>query len=353
MSRRPNVARWGRAAALVGAAGALMASAGCGVSLQALPKLGGQSGPVYPLRATFADVLNLPAEAQVRSGVAVVGEVSSISVSNFQAHLVLDIRRGVRLPVGTTAQVRFDSPLGDEFVLLQPPAGATDGPWLTAGAVLDETQTSSAPTIEDTLTALAAVLNGGGLDQLQTIVSQLNAAFNGNQTQIRALLSDVDQVVASLATHRNDIDTALAAVGQLAQQLNTGSGTITAGINALEPALQVLSTENGDLTDLVNQVTQLAVVAQSVASTSGQLAVADVQALHPVLDQLVGVEQQIGPAFTDLAHFESLTPKIAPGDYLQLSLNAQAVLSNPPAGAARPASGDGAAVSTLLGGGLP
>ncbi len=43
---------------------------------------------------------------------------------------------------------------------------------------------------------------------------------------------------------------------------------------------------------------------------------------------MVGVESQLGPTLTDLAKFEQDTKGIAPGDYLQLSLNGTAVVES-------------------------
>ena len=48
-------------------------SGGCALSLQSLPKITGSSGATYPLHAVFANVLNLPDDAQVRNGAQVVG----------------------------------------------------------------------------------------------------------------------------------------------------------------------------------------------------------------------------------------------------------------------------------------
>ena len=63
------------------------------------------------------------------------------------ADLTLTIRSSIRIPRGTTAQILFVDPLGDEFIQLYPPGGKPHGPYLTAGAVVPERYTSSAPTI--------------------------------------------------------------------------------------------------------------------------------------------------------------------------------------------------------------
>ena len=340
MSRRPCGPRRGAAAVAVALA---VAVSGCSVSLQSLPKFSGQSGPFYAVHATFANVLNLPADAQVRAGVATVGQVASISTSNFQADVVLDIRTNVHLPAGTTAQVRFDSPLGDQYVLLSLPATGGGAP-LHQGSVIPESDTSSAPTIEDSLSALSAVLNNGGIAQIQTITNNLNDAFNGNQQQIRDLLSQLNSAVGSLSAHSGDIDAALSALDALSTQLNGGSQTIVAAIDNLEPAVGVLASENGDVKALLNSVNQLSGVADNVLAASGQQFAGDLNSLVPVVQQLVSVQGQLGPDLSDLASFEKITPKVAPGNYLQVSLNATAQLL---AGSGAPASGSAASVASV------
>jgi phospholipid/cholesterol/gamma-HCH transport system substrate-binding protein len=355
-----------RRARLVGLVALAALTSGCGFSLQAFPKLGTQTGSGYPIHASFADVLNLPADAQVRDGSAVVGQVSAISTSAFRADLTFKIRTAVRIPVGTTAEVRFDSPLGDEYVLLSPPAGSTKGPYIAPGGSLPVDATSTAPTVEDTLTVLGSVLNGGGIDQLQTIIVELNRTFTGNQSQIRTLLGQVAVSLRSLADHSGDLDGALAAVGSLARQLNSGSAVITSGIDAIAPAVTVLADENGDLDALLRQLTRLSTVTNRLVDVSGQDGVDAVHQLLPVVDQLVGVEQQLGPDLTDLSRFEAATPKIAPGNYLQVSLNLSTSFNSSPVDATAPTDATpdvtlpdeaapdttSGAVTTLLEGGL-
>jgi phospholipid/cholesterol/gamma-HCH transport system substrate-binding protein len=341
------------AIAVLGVLGLL--STGCGLSLQSMPKIGGLGGATYRLHATFGNVLNLPANAPVREGSALVGQVGSIGTRDFKANLILNIRKDVRLPVGTTAQVRFDSPLGDDYVVLQVPAGTSNGPWLADGAVLPETDTSTAPSVEDTLAALSAVLNGGGITQLQVVVSELNNAFHGNEPQIRSFLEQITTAVSSLSAHSKDVDLALAAIGNLNARLNLGVDTITAGIDAIAPAVTVLANENNDLASLNTNVTQLTAVANNIFTQSSQGIVNDVNQLLPVLNQLVSVAQQLGPALTDIANFEATTPKIAPGNYLQVAITANLNIdTSPSAPPPSPWGGSStqAAITRLLAGGL-
>ena len=338
---------------------------GCSLSLQSLPKISGVTSGTYPVHAVFANVLNLPVDAQVRVGAQVVGQVGTITTQNFKADLTLDIKSSVHLPVGTTAQVRFDDPLGEEYVLLQSPALLTVAPekggtaFLRPGALIPEGATSTAPSVEDTFGALSLVLNGGGINQLETIIHEFNKAFTGNQPPIRSFLTTIDQGVRSLAGGRQSIDNALASIANLTRALNGGGPTIANGINTLAPAIAVLAGENTQIDGLITQLSNLGAVGTRVAEESGQNSVDDAKDLLPVVQQLESVSAQLSPDLAALATFEAESPKVAPGDYLQVSAIVNVVLppgayeatplaATPPAGSsARPTTG-GAAVADLL-----
>jgi phospholipid/cholesterol/gamma-HCH transport system substrate-binding protein len=326
-----------------------------GFSLQSLPKIGGVTYPTYPVYATFANVLNLPIEAQVRVGAEVVGAVTSISARDFEAQVTLSVRKGVTLLQGTTATVRFDNPLGDEYVLLTAPAD-TQAPVLAPGSHISDALTGTAPSVEDTFGALSLVLNGGGINQLHTIVTELNLAFNGNQPQIRALLNTVNSAVSNLAAGRAAVDEFLASAGNLTNELNgkggAGANTIANGISSIAPAIGVLTSENTSLDNLFNSLSNLGAVGTQIAEQSGQSSVNDVRALLPVVNQLNQVSAQLAPVLSDVSRFEAEVPKVAPGDYLHVSVVANAILPagdfSPDASLSAATTGSGAKAVTLL-----
>lgn len=348
-----------------GLAAVVVLASSCGLSLQSLPKIGGISGPTYAVTATFANVVNLPANAQVRTGAFSVGYVSSIKVEDFQAVVTMRIKRSLKLPVGTTAAIHFDTPLGEDFVLLQPPQPAPAGAVLLAdGSHIPESETQTAPSVEDAFGALGALLNGGGIDQLQTIITQTNLALDGNQQKIRSLLESLNATVTSFAQNSPSIDNALNAIAALSKTLNNGSGTISNGIATIGPAVAVLGQENQDLAGMLTQLDRLSGAANNIIQASATGTVQTVKALQPLLGQLISVQQQLGPALDAVDAFERNTPRITPGDYVQLAINATVQLPQVPSDA--PAlqkvtvdppestqSYDRSAIAILLEGGLP
>lgn len=351
------------ATVFVAVVGAAVMGTSCGLSFQALPKPGGVSGPTYDVTAIFGNVLNLPVQARVLIGADQVGQVSSITTSHFKADLTLTIRSAIKIPRGTTAQILFVDPLGDEFIQLYPPSGTPHGPYLTNGSVLPEHETSNAPSIADTLAALGALLNGGGLNQLQTIITNINQALGGHQEQIQHIVNDLSFTATALNANKADVDNALASLATLSGQLAKGDVTIAHGIDTIGPAVSVLASENQDFQNLLTATNNLSHVADSIVTQSSSSILATIRQLYAVVNQMVGVESQLGPTLTDLAKFETQTKKIAPGNYLQLSLNGTAIVSQTPAlgpsRATTPAAATSGQNSTtqsingLLGAGLP
>ncbi|MBV9487464.1 MAG: MCE family protein [Frankiaceae bacterium] len=322
---------------------------GCRLSLQGLPKPGGISGPHYEIQGVFRNVLGLPDGAEVRLGDVEVGRVQSISTRDFRAYLELAIHDGVKLPVGTTAEVRFDTPLGDDFVELTPPPGTPTG-FLRPGDQIGEDRTSTAPSVEDTFAALSAVLNGGGISKLNTIITEVNKALSGHQEQARLLIENLDATVAELAAHRHDIDRAITSLRTLTVALRRGDDIFRAAIDEGAPAAHVLADQTAQFTRLLGEVNRLSHFTLGVVRTSGDTTVRDIHEIEPLVRQLVALRALVGPGFTDIARFAKRLPTAVPGDYLQLSVlvhgvlgGSQKVPKKPPVGNIHPSPSPGGA----------
>lgn len=91
-----------------------------------LPEPGG-IGDSMTVHTQFENALNLPNKAKVRLGGVDVGEVESIVAENYRAEVTMKVSTDTRLPIGTGAELRQATPLGDVFVALQPPADSSKG----------------------------------------------------------------------------------------------------------------------------------------------------------------------------------------------------------------------------------
>lgn len=311
----------GRLRLLAAVVAAAIAFSGCGISFQTLPQLGSSgSFPGYPLKAVFSNVENLAQNAKVRYGDAVVGAVTSIRARDFRAELTMKVKRSVRLPEGTTAQVMFQTPLGGEYVQLIPPAG-TASSMLRPGATIGLQHTSAAPTVADTLAALGAVLYGSGLGQARTVITSVNQILSGNHQPVRQLLGNLDTALGSLSTNDVHIDRALAAAANILSEINRNQGSVTMALDTLPPAAAAVSADNHQLQELLHGINQLSPIVTDVLARSGQNLVADVSQAVPVLQSLESVDASFGTDSSNFTRLATAMDRATPNDYVHLSVN--------------------------------
>ena len=105
----------------------------------------------------------------------------------------------MRLPADAVASLRQSSLLGEKFVeLAAPDTDANARARLADGAVITADRTNRHTEVEEVFGALSLLLNGGGIGQLRTINQELTNVLTGNEPQIRAFLSNVDELVTDL-----------------------------------------------------------------------------------------------------------------------------------------------------------
>ncbi|WP_109526177.1 MULTISPECIES: MlaD family protein [Nocardia] len=248
-----------RARVIALAALALATSTACSVGLGdlPLPAPGGGSNS-YTIHADFANALNLPAKAKVRLSGAEVGEVSAMAVRDYNAIVTMSIEKGVRLPLGTRAELRTATPLGDVFVSLTAPTDATDAtPILRDGDSIARDATAAAATIEELLTTASLLVNGGAIRNLTNIVNGLGRAVGDRGDHVAALIEQSTRVVQALAARSEDIRTTLAEIDRLTARLHEQAGTIDDLVFATGPALAVVKDNADQALALVRRVDEI------------------------------------------------------------------------------------------------
>ncbi len=302
-------------------------AAGCtstGVSgIYDVPLPGGADLGDHPYRVTveFSDVLDLVPQAAVKVNDVVVGRVESIKLGkDWTPKVVVAVNGDVKLPADATASLRQSSLLGEKFVELEAPAG--NHGQLRNGAVITADRTNRRTEVEEVFGALSLLLNGGGIGQLRTISQELSKALTGNEPQIRAFLSNVNELVTNLDDHRGDITTALDGLNKLATTLAGRNDQIRGALTDLTPGLQALSDQRTALVTMLQSLDSLSTVAVDTIKHSRDDMVADLQAIAPILDQLASAGQYLPQALEILPTFpftdEVLNAK--KGDYINIFL---------------------------------
>lgn len=297
-----------------------LALTGCGVSAADLP-LPVPGGDGYRLTAVFADALNLPGGAHVMLNGDEIGRVRAITVRDYTARVEMSVRRDVTLPVGTTAELRQATPLGEVFVALHPPGGAVSGGAVSGGAVslrdgdtIGLPDTAASATVEDLLTSMSALVNGGGLAQVQTIVAELNAATAGRAPQIAHLLGQSRRTLGTLTARTRDIDRVLVATDRLAGTLHARSASVDTAFDDLSPGIGELAEQTDRLADAVAAAGRVSSTGARLIRRSGDDARAAVRHVGPVLRGFADTRPFLGGSLRDIVTFGTVFESITKGE---------------------------------------
>lgn len=272
----------------------LVLVSGCGVSgLYGVPLPGGPDTGDQPYRVTayFRDVLDLVPQANVKVNDVGVGKIERIEAVEidgaYAAKVTMVVNRDAVLPDNAEAAVRQTSLLGEKFVELRAPADRPASTPLEDGDEIPIERTQRNAEVEEVLGALSMLINGGGIEQIQSIAHELNTALEGNEPEVRALLSDLDTLFAGLDAQKNEITRAIEGLNQLSVTVNGQRDQLVTAIEQLEPGLAVLRDQRTQLVGMLQALERLGTVATDVVNRSRDDVIADLRALQPTLTELV------------------------------------------------------------------
>jgi phospholipid/cholesterol/gamma-HCH transport system substrate-binding protein len=328
-----------RLLATVLAAAGLFTAAGCGFTgIYDLPLPGGADIGDHPYRvkAQFSDVLDLVPQSGVKVNEVPVGRVDSIDLAKdgWTAEVTMLVNGDVKLPANAEAHLRQSSLLGEKYIDLSPPPRNATPARLADGATIPLARTNRNTEVEEVLGALSMLLNGGGVDQLDKISRELNAALDGNETNIRAALDNVTTFVSTVDSSRGDITRAIDGLNRLAGTLNGQRDELAGVLDNLAPGLKVLSDQRAQLVTMLQALDSLSTVAVDTVHKSQADVVADLKALEPALQKLGEAGNDIPKALQLLVTipFSDQAVNDVRGDYFNLfakiDLNLQSVIDN-------------------------
>lgn len=257
------------------------------------PLPGGAGGGGYQLKVEFEDVLDLVPQSAVKVNDVTVGAVRKIELARdgYTAVVTVQVRKDVVLPENANASLRQTSLLGEKFVSLDEPADPVGR--LKDGAYIPLARTDRNVDIEEVLGALSLVLNGGSLEQLQVINSELTKALSGREAQVRDFLRQLSGFVGGLDQQKTKIVDALDALDRLSAKLAARTQTLDVALRDLPKGAAVLADERAQLTKVLKGLEDLGTVATRVIQATQQNTIADLRALQPILGSLADAGQDL------------------------------------------------------------
>ncbi|MGW0042759.1 MCE family protein [Rhodococcus sp. NPDC003348] len=255
-----------------------------------IPLPGGADIGANPMHLTvqFDDVLDLVPQSTVKVDGVPVGRVETIEVPDdgWIAAVGVVMDSAVDLPANAVASVQQTSLLGEKFIELTAPEVDPAAARLSDGATIPVDRTRHATDIEQVLGALSLLLNGGGVAQLQPIIQELSAAFDGREDRVRSLLDQANTLIGGLNRQRDDIVRALDGLDALNGRVVEQTGQIDKILAEIPPAVQVLNEQRPQFVQLLGQLDRLGQVGSDVLVRSRDNLIADLRALRPTLQAL-------------------------------------------------------------------
>ncbi|MGV9712186.1 MCE family protein [Gordonia sp. NPDC003424] len=299
MSR--NLLRGLAAGAMVSAV--LVSSACSSNGIQSIPLPGGvdtgEAARTYQIQ--FNDVLDLVPQSMVKKDGIPVGRVESVVVPDGQwyAQVTIKVKNAINLSDEAGAAVQQTSLLGEKFVALTEPPNSQSLPRQDPAQPIPLDRTRTATDIEQVLGALSMLLNGGGLNQLEPIVTELNKALAGSTGEpckvtpkgtdcpvFRSLLENTSTLITQLSRQRDDIISAIDGLARLSTRAARQKTQIENILRDLPAGVAVLEEQRPQFVDLLTKLDKLGQVGTDVLTKSRDALITDLKALRPVLTQL-------------------------------------------------------------------
>ncbi|MFC8501446.1 MCE family protein [Pedococcus sp. NPDC057267] len=345
----------GRALVALAVGASVVTVSGCQGAFD-LPLPGGaaQHGDVIRVTAEFADVLDLVPQSSVKVDEVTVGSVEKIELNGWTARVTLRIPKSVDLPDNAVAELRQTSLLGEKYVELAPPTGTPPEGRLRDGDNIPIERTGRNPEVEEVLSAMSLLLNGGGVAQLKIIETELNNAMRGNQTQIRDVIKQLDTFVGGLDQQKAEIVRAIDNIDKLAAKLAAQKDDLARALESMPKGLKVLADQRQQLVQMLQALSRLGDVGTRVISQSKADTAANLKALQPILSQLTKAGDALPQSMQLLLTypFSDSTTAAMKGDFTNMSADLDLNLKDL-AGNLSTGSGGGSGSGSGGGGGLP
>jgi len=312
-----------RAVALVTVA-LVLSSCGSWKGIANVPLPGGPGGgpDKMTIYVQMPDTLALNVNSRVRVADVYVGRVREIALKNWVATLTLDLQPGIKLPVNTLAKIGQTSLLGSQHVQLDSPPDPSPQ-LLRNGDTIPLKNSSAFPTTERVLASIATILRGGGIQNLDSIQTEINNLLTGRADQIREFLNRLDTFTDELNQQRQDITRAIDSTNRLLSIVAARNDTLDRVLTEFPPLIKHFADTRDLFADAVEALGRISVAADNALAPSSAN-------LHTNLANLQRPLKQLGRASPYLVGALKLiltapfsienVPKVVRGDYLNVSL---------------------------------
>ncbi|WP_043451490.1 MlaD family protein [Jongsikchunia kroppenstedtii] len=264
-----------------------------------LPAPGGLTGGPT-INAVFTNALNLPTKAKVKIGGNDVGQVDTIKTSNYEAHVKMSLKKGTEVPVGSTAQLRQATPLGDVFLAIIPTDDTSRGD-MKSGDTIPIDKTSAGASVEDLLVSASAFVDGGILNGATNLVHELSTAVGDHPQDVTTVIRGFTTAISKLNQNTGEINNSLATIDDLTGDLARGRDQLSGSVATLGPVLALVNGQINNILSLVNKSSPVTAAMNDFLGSETGNAVSMVDSLQSLSGDLRSAAGLFGPVSDKVA----------------------------------------------------
>lgn len=310
--------------ATVAVATATTVATGCafhGLNSLALPGATGRGPGAVIYHVILANVATLESNSPVMLNDVVVGSIGRMRLKSGQADVEISVEPGVSVPGNVVAAVGQTSVLGSMHLQLGLPQNQSAQGRLAPGATIPLSKSSTYPSTEQTLSTLAAVVNGGGLGLIGDIIHTFNTAFVGHEGEVRDIIARLGRLMEILDRQRDKVIATIAALDRLTQTFAAQRDAIDTALREMAPALDVLIRERPRITTALDKLHTFSDTARGVITDIHTDLVRNLTNLEPTLRSLADVGPDLDMALSYATTFplsQNFIDRAVRGDYVNL-----------------------------------
>jgi phospholipid/cholesterol/gamma-HCH transport system substrate-binding protein len=294
----------------------------------------------YRLSAEFANAFGVLPNAEVTYLGVAYGKVTSVERINDGVLIRMQIKRGKKIPAGSSANISRKSAIGEPYIDFAPPAGGGHGHTYASGARVPMKNTSVPLEFSELLHSASNLIESVPPDAVATLLQEASIGLQGRGDSLRQLNQSADTLASSLAARTDALDRLATNNTRLTKVFTDHRQSFGQAVADLRQLADTLNKSKGDVGVLLDRGSRLlGETADIVAHQKGNLD-CSLKVLQLVVErtttpeELAGLEAllQVGPrAFNqvwDTREVETTGPY--PGVWVRVGFLANPVHNAPP-----------------------
>ena len=286
------------------------------LSLQKLP-LGVPAGSnAIDVRMYFERADRVNTGTEVRYGELIVGRVASVETNGEEAIITTTLDSELAdIPGEPFAEIRQPTALGSPFVAIEPPQNPGTHV-LGDGDSIPRFRTAIGPDLESSLATVGMLLNGSGIEQFKTVMSELSTALDGKGEALDRISDRGDRMLELYELHRQDINDTMDTLGRITDALHNRRELLDKGMAVSADVVTQVAANRDQLDDLLGTTVTLSAQLRTFVDSTGANYTPLLDQTRTLLEDMQTLEGEAGPILVKLTEFVDLFNDAAPGDYL-------------------------------------